>query len=148
MPSYIASGGITITGCADLNHFSVIYDFNITIGETYYVLAKAQKGVIEKVVIKKANLVSSEGLESVFNYIDTTNRVWFEEDLTTRDVALILAEAYLSLTYGLNLCVDKVAEQYHQYIAMKNNTITIHYWKSPNAELEDIKSKFLRLSYS
>lgn len=95
---YEAEGGITITGCATIK---VVYNYVGTFvpGQRAYIKYRAEKGVLERVIIKKSNRVrrggtSYTGSEYIFNYVDTLNRVWLEEELVSLSAAQDLVEAF------------------------------------------------------
>ena len=108
MPNYTATGKITITGCALPIKVNKYYTFAFGIGSALYVIAKARKGILEKVVIKKANLVYFSGNQPVYNYVDTTNRVWFERELTWQSTAIALATSYLERAIANYQCDQNV----------------------------------------
>lgn len=95
MFSYTATGRILVKGCANPITVKKFYEYTYGIGSVLYVLAKAARGVLEKIVVKRVNLVSSEGLVPVFNYVDTTNRVWFEDELIPPPQAVTMSIEYL-----------------------------------------------------
>ena len=108
MPDYTATGGIRITGCSLPVIVSKYYEFTYGIGSIVYVLAKARKGILEKVVIKKVNLVDFSGTLPIYNYVDTTNRVWLEPELTLQETAQALAISYLERQIGQYRCDQNV----------------------------------------
>lgn len=93
--SYTATGGATFNGCAATEKITYI---NYRWGENsvLYVLAKAQKGILEQVAIKRVILNSGR---KTFNqvipiYQDTLNSLWNENDLILEADARTLAAAY------------------------------------------------------
>ena len=79
---------IVLRGCA---YLTVVNRYSVPFGEReiVYLKHRAEKGFLEKVAIKRINLVGS-----VFNYVDSTNRVWLENELLWHNDALALAIAY------------------------------------------------------
>ena len=112
MPDYTASGKITIKGCALPVKVTKYYTFAFGIGSILYVIAKARKGILEKVVIKKVNLTGFDGLQPVYNYVDTTNRVWLERELTWQSIAIELATNYIETEMGQYQCDENVVVSY------------------------------------
>lgn len=78
-------------------------------GEALYNVAKARRGVLEKVIVKAVRSVTSKktlGVNRVL-YIDTFNGLWNEYDLVRPDEARALVGTYIQ-----RLCGDsgKLAE--------------------------------------
>ena len=96
MLTYISTGGITFKGCANPIKVNKYYKFKYEIGSILYVLKKAKRGVLERVAIRRVNLVDYEGKKPIFNYVDTTNRIWFEQELVWQSDATSFATAYLN----------------------------------------------------
>lgn len=94
------SGGISIAGCASPIELVKKYPHKFGINSSVYVKKKAQnKGILERLIVKKVNRVLSSsptkaGIKGDFNYIDTFNRVWMEEELVWQPDAVALATAY------------------------------------------------------
>ena len=90
MPSHIPTGGIQTSGCA-----VTVLSQNIASGfvarETAYVKLKAEKGIFEKVTIKKVIVDTQE--DSIV-YVDTFNSVWIEGELVTHSEAISIASTY------------------------------------------------------
>jgi hypothetical protein len=109
---YIATGRITIGGCSLPVQVDRYYTFTFGIGSMPYVIAKARKGVLERVCIKKVNLVNFDGISPIYNYVDTTNRVWMEDELTWQSVAIELATYYLELEIAHYRCDEDIVVNY------------------------------------
>jgi predicted glycosyltransferase involved in capsule biosynthesis len=93
-----ATGGVRLSGCASFK-FVFNYPHDHLVGSRVYVKKKAQKGILEVVVIKKANRVQRDrisytGVDHIINYVDTMNRVWLEEELILKTAALDYAANY------------------------------------------------------
>ena len=87
--AYTGGGSLSVGGCSGVTrHRAIPYQYSE--GSTLYVLAKAQEGVLEKLVIKRVNLV-----QSVPIYVDTFNWLWNEGELTDEATAIALARDYL-----------------------------------------------------
>ena len=92
----LASGGIKLKGCA----FEKILESIQTLygpGDVVYNRLKAERGSLEKVVIKKQRLIKNRNTFNRFvvMYIDTFNGLWNEYDLIKLEEAQILAQDYL-----------------------------------------------------
>lgn len=57
-----------------------------------YVKQSAERGFLEKVVIKKANLVGWSGKVPDYNYVDTFNEVWLPWELVNYSQALLILD--------------------------------------------------------
>jgi hypothetical protein len=95
---YEATGGIRLYGCASFV-VKKRYLTKFAVGGRAYIKFKAQhKGKLESVVVKKINLASPlssyAGIAGIFNYVDTLNRVWLEEELAYQSEAVTLATEY------------------------------------------------------
>ena len=95
MFEYVATGGLTVQGCASPVKMEKYYQFIFGIGSTPYILAKARKGILERIAIKRVNLVGFSGKAPVFNYVDTRNGVWMEYELVWQADAISIATSYL-----------------------------------------------------
>ena len=103
MPSlnYETSGGtVGVVGCAELGiKQNLIVRFMV--GDRAFVKRKASLGMMESIVIKRINGVfpKYEGFNTAIqpdvNYVDTTNRVWVEEELVSQERAIDLAKIFL-----------------------------------------------------
>lgn len=89
---YDATGGINVNGCSGFGlepDYGLIY----SVGERVWILAKARKGMVESVVIKRHSRnrrrsgISYEGTDWQIAYTDTFNRVWLEYELVTEQEA-------------------------------------------------------------
>jgi len=96
--NYDATGGLTIGGCSA---FKVTFRHAIKfgIGSRVYIKAKAKKGKLESIVLKKVNRVFPDsptcmGILNEVNYIDTFNRVWMIDELVWQTEAVDLATLY------------------------------------------------------
>jgi len=85
---YTATGSVKLKSCSD---FKVVQLYSVPFGlnSVVYIKQKAMKGIMEKIAIKRINMVGN-----VFNYCDSTNRVWLEHELVWQADALPLAIAY------------------------------------------------------
>jgi len=94
------TGGISTAGCSSPIELVKKYPHIFGLGSSVYVKNKAQnKGILEKVVVKRVNRVfpsspTCAGIAAIFNYVDTFNRVWLEEELVWQPEAVTLATAY------------------------------------------------------
>lgn len=103
MPSlnYETSGGtVRVVGCAELGiKQNLIVRFMV--GDRAFVKRKARIGTMESIVVKRINGVfpKYEGFNTAIqpdvNYVDTTNRVWVEEELISQEHAIDLARIFL-----------------------------------------------------
>jgi len=90
---YESAGQITISGCASPTALSRYFPYKFNIGSAVYVKRTTERcGKLEKVVIKKVNMVGS-----IFNYVDTLNEVYLEEELLWESEVVPLAIAYWQL---------------------------------------------------
>ena len=91
----VASGSVVVQGCL----LVAVWHPSVTvfgIGDIVYSGPKANRGVLEKVVIKMARTVASRrtgGLRRTL-YTDTLNGLWNEEELVPFDKAVALTGAY------------------------------------------------------
>ena len=71
------------------------------VGDRAFVKRKARLGTMESIVVKRINGVfpKYEGFNTAIqpdvNYVDTTNRVWVEEELVSQEHAIDLARIFL-----------------------------------------------------
>ena len=103
---YTMSGGITFGGCASPIQVVKKYSHLYGIGSVVYIRKKAQyKGKLEPIVIKKVNKVSpiANTVQHLFNYVDTFNRVWMEDELSWQPEAVALAREYWENIQNLTL---------------------------------------------
>ena len=98
--NYTGTGTIRILGCASPIKLVQRYPHSFGVGEKVYIRKSATlKGKLEPVYIKSVNRVmpsspTKEGILAVFNYVDTLNGVWLEEELVWQADAVDLATAY------------------------------------------------------
>jgi hypothetical protein len=93
--SYTAIGSIRLKGCASFE-IQLLVPVVFGVGSIVYSKAQAQKGKLEKLAIKRINLIDDNSNDSfyVINYVDSMNRVWLEDELVWQADALSLAIAY------------------------------------------------------
>ena len=91
----VGSGGLSASGCV------VVFERHVFItafgaGDIVYNVAKARRGILEKLVIKLVRPVNSRRAirRNQVIYQDTFNGLWNEDDLVPYRTALVLAEAY------------------------------------------------------
>ena len=89
---YTGSGGIRIGGCAGTKYIFTL-TFRFAEGSIVYFCAAARKGRLEKVAIKKVNLVNNKKTfgKVVPIYKDTFNSLYNEDELCTEREAITLA---------------------------------------------------------
>lgn len=94
----ISTGGIQAGGCVLVGTLWLT-ETPYGIGNTFYNVAKARRGKLEKVVIKGVRTVISRRTHGarVTLYVDTLNGLWNEHDLVTHDKAVAIVEAYLDV---------------------------------------------------
>jgi len=86
--------GLKLSGCSGVK-IQAYYPFKYAQGSTLYVCKAArEKGVIEKLTIKKV-LLHLKGNVPIITYLDTTNEIWMEKELCTHADAVQLATKYL-----------------------------------------------------
>lgn len=89
--NYEAQGGLKITNCGEYEYITNV----ITLfqkGDLVYVKYKARRGKLEKVVIKKINLINQYD----WNYQDTQNRIWLEYELCDLNEANSIIKNYIN----------------------------------------------------
>lgn len=93
--SYVGSGTIKTGGCAIVEKYAFV-EYKWGEGSVLYVKSKAEKGVIERVVIKRVILNSNAKtfLKIIPIYQDTLNSLWNENDLIIECDATTLATSY------------------------------------------------------
>jgi len=89
MQTYIGGGTLGVGGCGAITRF-VYISYRYPEGSTLYAVPKALKGVLEKVVIKRVNIIQMVPL-----YVDTLNAFWNEDELTDEATAVAMATDYL-----------------------------------------------------
>lgn len=86
----------------------VTYSYRYKEGSILYICNKARtKGVMEAICVKSVRLMVVNGVIPI--YVDTTNRLWNEDELCTESAAKSLAITYLqnlrdSLERQLEVC--------------------------------------------
>lgn len=86
---YIATGRIKVFGRASFlirETFEILYE----IGSRVYIKKQAARGILESIIIKKIHRNMPDiysGVIPVVSYVDTTNRVWIEDELIEEDDA-------------------------------------------------------------
>lgn len=93
MPQYIASGGITFSGCA-LTSKILIFTHRWNVGDVLYLKHKAQKGILEKIAIKKVLLQLDGEIQFPTAYKDTHNGIHGESNLLSEQDALDLIDLF------------------------------------------------------
>lgn len=92
---YEGSGGISVGGCVRAVK-RIFYIFKYAPGTTLYLCYKAKRGVLERITIKKINVIanSKTGYIPTPIYVDTYNALYNEWDLCTESNAVALATAF------------------------------------------------------
>jgi len=98
MSAYESIGSIKIFGCSIIR-LKKIFLFNFPIGSRVFIKKKAKYGVLESVVIKKNYItepdkITYQGINPLFFYVDTFNRVWIEDELVWEAEALVYVKSY------------------------------------------------------
>jgi hypothetical protein len=96
--SYTGGGTVYFCGCFRYRKFENI-KHKYSVGDILFYLPKAQKGKLEKIVIKKVQMVRSQGTfgKPKFLYIDTYNSIYNERDLVWEGEALVTARNYYEI---------------------------------------------------
>lgn len=93
--NYTGSGVTKTSGCAMTS--SLVYTpYKWSVNSILYIKHKANKGILERVAIKRVILNSAYN-QIVPIYQDTLNSLWNEDDLLIEGQARDLAIAYLEL---------------------------------------------------
>lgn len=87
MPSYTATGGFNLEGASAFCYSQQI-NLKFGIGDIAFIKARAQKGKLEKICIKR---VFVKTYQDVPLYKDTFNAVYFEPELVSHEEAISLA---------------------------------------------------------
>jgi hypothetical protein len=74
--NYEAQGGFKIANCSTYSFTKNIITLFYK-GDVVYIKSKARRGILEKVSIKKINVVNLYD----WNYQDTQNRIWLEYEI-------------------------------------------------------------------
>lgn len=95
---YQGLGLIKIYGCA-VKYFQKNFLVYFGVGERAYIKKKAKNGILESIIIKKINRNTNQkfsysGFVAQVVYVDTTNRVWLEEELIPQDQAIDYSKIY------------------------------------------------------
>lgn len=104
MFTYVATGGLNAVGCS-ITTKTIFIRTKFKEGDFAYEERLARKGKLERLVIKKINVVNnlSTGGVYVINYKDTLNAIYLEEELIDEASALLLAEDFYQLQADLAL---------------------------------------------
>jgi len=96
--SYVGGGKVTFYGCFKYRQFfGQKHKYNVN--DVVYYLPKAEKGKLEKIVIKKVHVVRTQETwgQLKFLYIDTYNSIYNERDLVWEGEALLIAKTYYQI---------------------------------------------------
>lgn len=110
MINYQTTGIVKIFGFAfisKIEYFEVYFD----VGSIAYIKRQAEKGILEKILIKKIyrNMPRIySGVTPVISYVDNTNRVWIENELIDERDALDSYHVYWTR-------IKNMAEEIMQY---------------------------------
>lgn len=93
--SFTGSGTIEFNSCTKYRYLKA-YPYKWLPGQIVYYKPKAQIGKLEKIVVKKVQVVRTRSTDGtvVFMYIDTFNSIYNEYDLISEIEALVLAKQY------------------------------------------------------
>jgi hypothetical protein len=96
MYAYTGQGSIGLNGCTTF-YLVPRVDYKYKPGDILYYKPKAEKGKLEKIVVKKVHIVrnSRTAGKIVFMYIDTLNSLYNQYDLIYEFEALDLIKAYI-----------------------------------------------------
>lgn len=103
--TYIASGGMGLQKCGIGYVFEPYYIRHIafSIRDQAWLRFKAEKGILESIIIKKIKLIDfttrGTGLAIVM-YVDTFNAIYNEWDLIYYETAVALVESYLNRNHA------------------------------------------------
>lgn len=103
------SGTIFISSCTPINLY-VNLTYKYKVGDVCFLRFRAQKGKLEKIVIKEVRVVSNKFTSGAvkFMYIDTFNAIYGEEDLVTEKEAILIAKSYYEYLIFLNASAKTV----------------------------------------
>ena len=75
-----------------------------------FIVPSAYKGILEKVTIKQVKLISKKLTNGAiyFLYIDTTNGIYQEDELTTEYNALIIAKQFFEKQLSFTISATKI----------------------------------------
>ena len=71
-----------------------VVNYDYAEGSEVYPIAKAKKGDLERLIIKKVYVIDNRGLNDIV-YVDTLNGAWKQEELCVKSDAVDYAIAYL-----------------------------------------------------
>jgi len=107
--SFTGSGGADLGFC--VNYWKINnYPHKWNVGDLLFIVPSAHKGILEKVTIKQVKLISKQLTNGViyFLYIDTTNGIYQEDELTTEYNALIIAKRYFEKQLSFTISATKI----------------------------------------
>jgi hypothetical protein len=110
MFTYTPTGRVFVFGRSEIL-FKQTYEVRFNIGTIAYVKKQSEKGILEKVLIKKIHRNAPEiysGVIPIVSYVDNTNRVWIEEELVDQDDAFDNYHVYWTR-------IKRMAEELLQY---------------------------------
>jgi len=89
------SSGAQIGGCAIITYVKT-YRTEFAAGDIVFNIDKANKGVLEKIIIKRQKIINSALTGGQFEamYVDTLNSLWNEWDLISHAEAIALVQLY------------------------------------------------------
>jgi len=89
------SSGVKTGGCAIITYIKT-YRTAFAAGDIVFNVDKANKGVLEKIIIKKSRIINSAKTGGQFEamYVDTLNALWNEWDLISHAEAIALVQLY------------------------------------------------------
>lgn len=100
--SYVGGGTVNFYGCFK---YRILWPFShkYNVGDVVYYLPKAEKGKLEKIVIKKVHVVRSAGTvgKPIFMYKDNYNSIYNEYDLVWEGEAILIARTYYEIQSNL-----------------------------------------------
>ncbi len=110
MPNSYAEGGVTMGGCAEVG-MSIFKYLKYGPGSVVYLCYRARIGILERIAIKKVNLVNNQRTYSAYIpvYVDNNNFLYNEDELCNESEAVSLAIAYYErqlaeITYLMEQC--------------------------------------------
>lgn len=106
------SGTIVISSCTPISLY-VNLTYKYKVGDACFLKFRAQKGKLEKIVIKEVKVVANKYTSGMVNfmYIDTFNAIYAEQDLLTEKEAILVAKAYYEHLIFLNIAAKTVCTQ-------------------------------------
>jgi hypothetical protein len=95
MFEYTSGGGIGLGGCGG-RRVTLYRHFRFGPGDTVYLCYRAIRGVLERVTIKRINIVQNERTagQIIPLYVDTYNSIYNEDDLCTEAQAIAKANYF------------------------------------------------------